>query len=80
MVRLSMLTEYLKDFLSSNTKDLKGGQEQVIRGGSFNETRDVLCTNHRTGTSEVSSRNNVAILASVWRWKPVACAPVLILS
>ena len=52
-------TEYFKDSPSANPKGPEGGQERVIRGGSFNETRAALRTTHRTGSSEVSSRNNI---------------------
>jgi formylglycine-generating enzyme len=34
------------------------GQERVVRGGSFGETRSALRVTHRAGISEVSSREN----------------------
>ncbi len=52
-------TEYFKDCPSANPKDLEGGQERGICGSSLNETWAPLRTTHRTGSSELSGRNNI---------------------
>ena len=51
--------EYYKDSPTTNPKGPEGGQERVIRGGSYQETRAALRTTHRIGTSEVSTRDNI---------------------
>lgn len=37
----------------------ESGQERVIRGGSYQETRSALRTTHRVGASEVTTRDNI---------------------
>ena len=49
----------IKDSQTTNPKGADGGQERVIRGGSYQETRAALCTTHRIGSSEVSTRDNI---------------------
>tara|TARA_B110000196_G_scaffold160440_1_gene137917 strand:- start:1111 stop:1923 length:813 start_codon:yes stop_codon:yes gene_type:complete len=51
--------EYYKESPSTNPKGPDGGQERVIRGGSYLETRAALRTTHRMGASEVSTRDNI---------------------
>ncbi|MDP6700427.1 MAG: SUMF1/EgtB/PvdO family nonheme iron enzyme [Candidatus Latescibacteria bacterium] len=51
--------EYYKDSPTTNPKGADGGQERVIRGGSYQETRAALRTTHRMGSSEVSTRDNI---------------------
>ena len=51
--------EYYKESPSTNPKGPDGGQERVIRGGSYQETRAALRTTHRMGASEVSTRDNI---------------------
>jgi iron(II)-dependent oxidoreductase len=51
--------EYYKDSPPTNPKGPEGGQERVIRGGSYQETRAALRTTHRMGASEVSTRDNI---------------------
>lgn len=50
--------EYYKSSPATNPKGAEGGQERVIRGGSYQETRAALRTTHRMGASEVSTRDN----------------------
>ena len=51
--------EYYKDSPTTNPRGADGGQERVIRGGSYQETRAALRTTHRIGSSEVSTRDNI---------------------
>ena len=51
--------EYYKDSPTTNPRGADGGQEQVIRGGSYQETRAALRTTHRIGSPEVSTRDNI---------------------
>ena len=51
--------EYHKDSPTTNPRGADGGQERVIRGGSYQETRAALRTTHRIGSSEVSTRDNI---------------------
>ena len=51
--------DYYKDSPMTNPKGADGGQERVIRGGSYQETRAALRTTHRIGSSEVSTRDNI---------------------
>ena len=48
--------DYYKISPGSNPKGPDGGQERVVRGGCFGETRSALRVTHREGVSEVSSR------------------------
>ena len=51
--------QYYKHSPTTNPSGPEGGQEWVIRGGSYQETRAALRTTHRLGTSEVSTRDNI---------------------
>jgi formylglycine-generating enzyme required for sulfatase activity len=51
--------DYYKYSPSTNPKGPEGGQERVIRGGFFSETRpNVRCT-HRSSAPETHTRENV---------------------
>ena len=50
--------ECYKDSPTTNPRGADGGQERVIRGGRYQETRAALRTTHRIGSSEVSTRDN----------------------
>ena len=51
--------EYYKTRPTNNPQGPQGGQERVIRGGDYQETRAGLRTTHRVGVNEVSSRDNI---------------------
>ena len=51
--------EYYKVSPASNPKGPDGGQERVIRGGSYQETRAVVRVTHRAGVSEVTTRDTI---------------------
>ena len=53
------IRSYYKDSPTTNPRGADGGQERVIRGGSYQETRAALCTTHRIGSFEVSTRDNI---------------------
>jgi len=44
---------------STNPKGPEGGQERVIRGGFFGETRDNVRTTHRNSSPETHSRETI---------------------
>ena len=48
-----------KDSPTTNPRGADGGQERVIRGGSYQETRAALCTTHRIGSFKGSTRDNI---------------------
>jgi formylglycine-generating enzyme required for sulfatase activity len=51
--------EYYKTSPATNPKGPEGGQERVVRGGDYQETRaGVRCT-HRTGQAETYNRDNI---------------------
>ena len=51
--------DYYKESSLADPKGPEGGQERVIRGGCFNETRTALRTTHRASSAEVISRSNI---------------------
>lgn len=51
--------EYYKNSPATNPKGPDGGQERVVRGGSFLETRAVLRCTHRHGVGEVTTRDTI---------------------
>ena len=51
--------EYYKESPSTNPKGPDGGQERVIRGGSYQETRAALRTTHRMGSSEALTKDYI---------------------
>jgi sulfatase modifying factor 1 len=51
--------EYYKHSPSSNPPGPQGGQERVVRGGSYQETRASLRCTHRAGAAETYNRDNV---------------------
>ena len=51
--------DYYKTSPSSNPKGPEGGQERVVRGGCYQDTRAVLRVTHRLGVSEVTVRENI---------------------
>jgi iron(II)-dependent oxidoreductase len=51
--------DYYKYSPNSNPRGPEGGQERVVRGGSFAETRAAVRTTHRTGMSEASTKETV---------------------
>ena len=51
--------EWCQDYHDEEYYRTRGrGQERVVRGGSYQETRAALRTTHRAGASEVSTRDN----------------------
>ncbi|MEE3259670.1 MAG: formylglycine-generating enzyme family protein [Candidatus Latescibacterota bacterium] len=50
--------EYYKRSPATNPKGAEGGQERVVRGGSYQETRAALRSTARMSTSEVAIRDN----------------------
>ncbi|MEE2658238.1 MAG: formylglycine-generating enzyme family protein [Candidatus Latescibacterota bacterium] len=50
---------YYKYSPSTNPKGPEGGQERVIRGGFFSETRTNVRTTHRSSAAETHTRDNV---------------------
>ena len=51
--------DYYKVGPGANPKGPDGGQERVVRGGSFGETRAALRGTHREGVKEVASRSTI---------------------
>jgi formylglycine-generating enzyme len=51
--------DYYKVGPGANPKGPDGGQERVVRGGSFGETRAALRVTHREGVKEVASRETI---------------------
>jgi sulfatase modifying factor 1 len=51
--------DYYKYSPSSNPRGPEGGQERVIRGGFFSETRPNVRTTHRSSAPETHTRENV---------------------
>ena len=51
--------EYYRSSPPANPKGPEGGQERVIRGGSFSETRPGVRCTHRAGASETQTRDNI---------------------
>ncbi len=51
--------EYYKHSPQTNPPGAQGGQERVVRGGSFQETRAGLRCTHRIGAAETHSRDNI---------------------
>ena len=50
--------EYYKHSPASNPRGPEGGQERVVRGGSYAETRASLRCTHRNGAAETYNRDN----------------------
>jgi sulfatase modifying factor 1 len=50
--------EYYKNSPPANPRGPEGGQERVVRGGSFQETRAGLRSTHRAGAAETYNRDN----------------------
>jgi sulfatase modifying factor 1 len=50
--------EYYKSSPASNPRGPEGGQERVVRGGSYAETRAMLRCTHRIGAAENYNRDN----------------------
>ncbi len=51
--------EYYKSSPATNPKGPDGGQERVVRGGCYIESRAALRTTHREGVSEVTTRDTI---------------------
>ncbi|MGB0604616.1 MAG: SUMF1/EgtB/PvdO family nonheme iron enzyme [Candidatus Latescibacterota bacterium] len=51
--------EYYKNSPSTNPKGPEGGQERVVRGGSYMENRAGLRATHRDGVTEVTTRDTI---------------------
>lgn len=51
--------EYYKSSPAINPKGPDGGQERVVRGGCYIESRAALRTTHREGVSEVTTRDTI---------------------
>ena len=51
--------EYYRTSPPANPKGPEGGQERVIRGGSFSETRSGVRCTHRASASETQTRDNI---------------------
>ena len=51
--------EYYKSSPSTNPKGPEGGQERVVRGGSYMENRAGLRATHRDGVTEVTTRDTI---------------------
>lgn len=50
--------EYYKHSPPSNPRGPEGGQERVVRGGSYQETRASLRYTYRVGAAETYNRDN----------------------
>ncbi len=55
----SSAEDYYKYSPSTNPRGPEGGQERVIRGGFFSETRPNMRTTHRSSAPETHTRENV---------------------
>jgi iron(II)-dependent oxidoreductase len=51
--------EYYKSSPDTNPKGPDGGEERVVRGGCYIESRAALRTTHREGVSEVTARETI---------------------
>jgi iron(II)-dependent oxidoreductase len=51
--------EYYKSSPATNPKGPDGGQERVVRGGCYIESRAALRTTHREGVGEVTTRDTI---------------------
>ena len=51
--------EYYRSSPTSNPRGPDGGQEHVIRGGSFSETRAGLRVTHRGCSAEATTRDTI---------------------
>jgi len=51
--------EYYKSSPATNPHGPEGGQERVVRGGDYQETRAGVRTTHRTGQAETYNRDNI---------------------